>query len=295
MRDLPRALSALAPKRQRNWDERAATNFICGGTGGGLMLAAALTAPAGQTAWLQFLGLALVGLGLLAVWLEIGRPLRALNVYRHAKTSWMTREALVAPLLFLCGLLAVLPGPTFMDWVAGLVGAAFVYSQARILQADKGIPAWRHPRSLPLVFCTGLAEGAGIALSARALDGGSFQTAAALLVLLLALRALAWRRYLAALRTEGAPREALRALAQLDHGFLWAANGMPFLFVLAALLTGLPIFALVAGLAAVTGGAVLKYTLVCKAAYTQGFALPHLPVRGQGSPGAGVKPGWVAN
>lgn len=38
------------------------------------------------------------------------------------------------------------------------------------------------------------------------------------------------------------------------------------------------------GLLALVGGAVVKYSLVTRAAYNQGFALPHLPVRGVRSP-----------
>jgi phenylacetyl-CoA:acceptor oxidoreductase subunit 2 len=38
----PRAVELAAPKQQRNWDWRAAANFICGGAGGGLLLVAAL-------------------------------------------------------------------------------------------------------------------------------------------------------------------------------------------------------------------------------------------------------------
>ena len=36
-----------------------------------------------------------------------------------------------------------------------------------------------------------------------------------------------------------------------------------------------------AGLAAVAAGWLFKYVLVTRAAYNQGFALPHLPVRGR--------------
>jgi phenylacetyl-CoA:acceptor oxidoreductase subunit 2 len=35
-----------------------------------------------------------------------------------------------------------------------------------------------------------------------------------------------------------------------------------------------------AGLLAVAGGAWFKFTLVTRAAFNQGFSLPHLPVRG---------------
>ena len=93
-----------APKQQRNWDMRAASNFIAGGAGGGLLLWASLAgveADVGRTAIL--LGLMLIGAGLTCVWFEIGRPWRALNVYRHFATSWMTREAVVALLVFAAG------------------------------------------------------------------------------------------------------------------------------------------------------------------------------------------------
>ena len=35
-----------------------------------------------------------------------------------------------------------------------------------------------------------------------------------------------------------------------------------------------------AGLMALAGGAAFKFMLITRAAYNQGFALPHLPVRG---------------
>ena len=90
------------PWQQQHWDWRAAGNFICGGAGGGLIVFTALpvaTGAAGSRALLLVAGIALVGIGLLCVWLELGRPLRALNVFRNPRTSWMTREAIAATLL----------------------------------------------------------------------------------------------------------------------------------------------------------------------------------------------------
>ena len=46
-------------------------------------------------------------------------PLRALNVFFHARTSWMTREAIVAgPLFPVRPLVALLSGWLFFAWLA---------------------------------------------------------------------------------------------------------------------------------------------------------------------------------
>jgi phenylacetyl-CoA:acceptor oxidoreductase subunit 2 len=47
-----------------------------------------------------------------------------------------------------------------------------------------------------------------------------------------------------------------------------------------------------AGALAVAGGWHLKFVLVARAAFNQGFALPRAPVRGSGTPGPAAKPGW---
>ena len=101
---LIRASGLASPKQQHNWDWRAASNFIAGGAGGGLLLCAALAGlDAFATRAAILLALILIGSGLTCVWFEIGRPWRALNVYRHFATSWMTREAVVALGVFAAG------------------------------------------------------------------------------------------------------------------------------------------------------------------------------------------------
>jgi phenylacetyl-CoA:acceptor oxidoreductase subunit 2 len=145
---------------QKHWDFRAALNFMLGGSGAGLMIWAALlqsTSP-----WPIAVALALVASGLFAVWLETGRRLRALNVLFNPFTSWMTRESFAALLLFAFGLGSLLdPG---LQAGAAIAAAAFLYCQARILRAAKGIPAWRSPRVVPLIVISGLAEGGALLL-----------------------------------------------------------------------------------------------------------------------------------
>ena len=149
------------PWQQLHWDERAAGNFMGGGAGCGLLLFATFAGADGMLRLvLVFLALALIGTGLLCVWAEIGRPLRAINVCFHPHTSWMSREAAVAPLLMASGAASLL-WPQVQP-LAAVFAIAFLYCQGRILKASKGIPSWREPRVVPLIIATGLAEGAGL-------------------------------------------------------------------------------------------------------------------------------------
>jgi phenylacetyl-CoA:acceptor oxidoreductase subunit 2 len=137
---------------QRSWDARAAANFMLGGAGAGLVACAPLTGNSYAT----LAGLAMIAVGLGAVWLETGRKLRAAHVLFNPFTSWMTREAFAALLLFPLGL--------FFPLLAAPVALVFLYCQARILRAAKGIPAWRTPWVVPLIVLSGLAEGGALLL-----------------------------------------------------------------------------------------------------------------------------------
>ena len=130
-----------APRLQRNWDSRAACNFIAGGSGTGLLTAAAMASLAGRPYYpAGALAVVLIGFGLSMVWLEIGRPLRALNVFFHPQTSWMTREAFLAlPVLTLASLAALLDQHfvslpfqaqfpvAVLAFIAALLGLGFLY------------------------------------------------------------------------------------------------------------------------------------------------------------------------
>ena len=271
------------PWQQTNWDARAAGNFMGGGAGCGLLLFATAAGAQGTLrVVLVIVALALIGVGLLCVWAEIGRPWRALNVFFHPQTSWMSREAAVAPLLMASGAASLL-WPQLQP-LAAVLAAVFLYCQARILQACKGIPAWREPMTVPLVAATGLAEGAGLYWILAPWWGQgnilSWLTLGALLLLRFVLGS-AWRRRLAA-----ALRPAsLRAVDRTALG--WKAGSLlPLALVLiGAAAPPLPSVAalllqLLAGLLALGGGALFKFMLVTKAGFNQGFALPHLPVRG---------------
>lgn len=274
--------SSIYSKVQRNWDWRAAGNFIGGGVGSGLIFWSVLLSPLGyDSLWLMLAGLALVGAGLFCVWLEIGRPWRALNVFKHMSTSWMSREAIVAPLLFAAGAASWLFEP-LLAWPTALLALLFLYSQSRILLADKGIPAWRHPRCPQLVITTGLTEGCGLLILALPLIDTHQPWSWALMLILLGLRVLSWKHYRAGLEQASAPPACQKKFAAINPQFLWLGHIVPvvllgFAFVQAEA-------AMLAGILAIGSGAWMKYTLICKASFIQGYSMQHLPVRGQRAP-----------
>ncbi|MBC7917820.1 MAG: dimethyl sulfoxide reductase anchor subunit [Rhodoferax sp.] len=275
------------PWQQASWDWRAAGNFIGGGAGAGLLVASALfaapdAASAWAARWILVVGLALVGLGLLCVWLEIGRPLRALHVFFNPRTSWMSREAFVALFLFPAGLLALQGLETWL-WVTTLLALSFLYCQSRMLPAARGIPAWRPKLLTPLMFATGLCEGCGIFMLLGPLHGKVTGTVMGMLVLLMLARIVIWMFYRGAVNGSLAPR-ARTALDQAGRWLLVLGTLAPAILLGASmsLLSGSlqAVLAAVAGAGAAFAGAYVKYTLVTRASFNQGFALTKLPVRG---------------
>jgi phenylacetyl-CoA:acceptor oxidoreductase subunit 2 len=285
-------ISRIAPWRQLAWDWRAAGNFIGGGSGTGLLFIAAIAAGPGYPAH-ALIGMILIGAGLLCVWAEIGRPWRALNVFRHARTSWMTREALVAPFVFAAGTAAVVTGSTSLAWITAALALAYLYCQARMLHAGRGIPAWRHPAVIPLMLISGCAEGAGwygmiqAVLDARAMPPWLPLLLAGLVV----SRLLIYMGYRTRLARTGAPRTTLAVLEDFART-LAVLDTAAVLAVIAAYALAQDRIVVFAGLLAVVAGWLLKFTLVVRAAFNQGFALPRLPDRGSGTIGPAVKPGW---
>ena len=271
------------PWQQASWDWRAAGNFMGGGAGCGLLIFGAVAGVQGQMRLVAVgLALALVSLGLLCVWAEIGRPWRALNVLFNPRTSWMTREALVAPLLFVSGVLWFF-GQQWAAPLTAVLAFGFLYCQARILQAAKGIPAWREPLTVPLLVVGGLAEGAGLYWLLAAWWGQGTVVLWVVFGVLLAARfalGLAWRSRLSrqlrprpAQAVDRAARPAAAAMLvamAIVLGLLILPPGPGWMLALQGF----------AGLLAALGGATFKFMLITRAGFNQGFALTHLPVRG---------------
>ncbi|MGI9229407.1 MAG: DmsC/YnfH family molybdoenzyme membrane anchor subunit [Gammaproteobacteria bacterium] len=264
---------------QTQWDWRAVGNFTFAGSGGALLLMIAVAyfqnvpaIPVSLTA------LVLVGLGLFCVWLEIGRPWRFLNVFFHPQTSWMTREASVAVLLFAVTLAGILLRLPLAFTAAGALGLLFLYCQGLILRASKGIPVWREPAVVPLIVLTGLAEGAALLLLLLIFTNQQQPWLFYALPCLLLLRLFGWLRYRHKLAVGKTPVAAIRTLDGIHPLYLIIGNLAPLLLLICIL--PFPAFTkpfgLAAGVLALFGGWLMKFTVVARAAHVQGYALGKL-------------------
>ena len=285
---------------QDHWDIRAAGNFIGGGTGAGILVMAAVAVLVGANVdtFIVLLGLAFVGLGLFCVWLEIGRMLRAAYVVFHPRTSWMTREAFVAVPLFGIGFFAAWFRDVGALVATGTLGLIFLYCQARILKAAKGIPAWRESTVVPFILLTGLAEGAALMVSISWLvvpTKFSLLLPPTLLALVV-LRYVVWRAHQKRLIVKGMPVGTLQAFKKYDPLIFFGGHLIPIALFGSGLALTYPAsrYAMILGaLLAMLVGWLMKYVLITKAAFNQGFQLPKEPVRGKGKPGPSAKPGWT--
>jgi phenylacetyl-CoA:acceptor oxidoreductase 26-kDa subunit len=287
--------SSGAPRLQRSWDSRAACNFIGGGAGTGLLVAAAAALIAGRPYFpAGILAIALIGFGLSMVWLEIGRPLRALNVFFHPQTSWMSREALLALPLLAFAAAAVIADQNVVSLppqlrqlaapfalATAVLAFAFLFCQARMLKASQGIPAWRELALQPVIIVTGLTEGIGLLLVLTVVTGPPPAWAVPAAIVALLVRAGAWEYYRQRLNAH-APGPAIAALDRASIPIHALGHALPAVLLLSALLVPTSVvLAAVAGLALAAAGAWLKFTVVTRAAYTQGFSIPFVPVRGR--------------
>ena len=259
------------PWQHTSWDWRAAANFILGGAGSGLMIVSALMQDPSRRP--VALALLLVAAGLGMVWLEIGRKLRAIHVFYNPFTSWMTRESFAATLLFAFAAIDLLFPSRIILGGAALASLAFLYCQARILRAAKGIPAWRAPQVVALIATTGLAEGTGLMMLMKPELLVISLFAAAVMA-----RGFAWSGYWAALRAASQQSAGRAALETAGKALIQIGTLVPLALVFGWIFQ--PQAAMLAAIAAILTGWRLKYVLVTRAALNQGFALPQLPVRG---------------
>jgi phenylacetyl-CoA:acceptor oxidoreductase subunit 1 len=287
----------VEPTHQKHWDWKAAANFMCGGAGSGLFALAAAAGLAGATAWpAMAAGAALMALGLFCVLLKIGRPLRAANVLRQPRRSWMAREAWVAMAFFPLAALTLWTQHSLLAIAAAALALIFLVCQGMILFAAKGIPAWREPLVVPLIVTTGLAEGGGLlvaALVVMSVSGPIVDATATAVVLLAAARGWTWRLYVGSLERKGAPSRTLEVFERMRTWIHSLGLALPAALILVGFIPSIDArlpFAL-GGLVVFAAGWLLKFMLVTRAGWNQGFALEHIP-RGRGIAGQSIKPGW---
>ena len=289
----------VAPWHQQHWDWKAAANFICGGAGAGLFAIAAAASLAGYALYpLGLVALALVALGLFCVLMKIGRPWRFAYVLRQPRRSWMAREAWIACAFLPLGLAAAWFDAPALALAAAVVALAYLFSQSMILQAARGIPAWRTPLMSPLIVATGLAEGSGLFLVAAAVWPPLRPALVAAVIAAMvaaALRAGIWHAYAAALTREGAPAQSVAALDAFAPWLFALGLALPLGAIVAGLVfvAAAPVLFVLAGAAIAAAGGGLKFILVTRAGFNQGFAIAHTPARGTGRTGPAVKPGWT--
>ena len=128
---------------------------------------------------LFWLGLGLVSLGLIASLFHLGKPWRAWRAFSQWRTSWLSREGVLAVAVFGPALLLLWLlhsgdlGP--LSRVAGaalaLLALATVHATAMIYASLPTIPAWRHPTVVPVYLGFALLGGGGWILTLLGLTG----------------------------------------------------------------------------------------------------------------------------
>lgn len=193
---------------------------VCSGLGYGLAVMLGLglldpTAPATKLA--HVLALALIGGGLLSSTLHLGNPQRAWRAFSQWRSSWLSREGVMAVATFvpltLSAALALFADRFLLP--LGLAGAAMavatVYCTAMIYASLRTVEAWNTPLTPACYVAFSLAGGALLATLFAALGGGEprWPGLAALLLLAVAWATKrAWKRRMSGLASASTPETA---------------------------------------------------------------------------------------
>ena len=267
-------------RMQAYWDARAAGNFMCGGAGAGLVLFTSMHAmDSPVAAELLLLGLGHDDQGQKSERNENGRPWRAINVMLNVRQSWMSRESVAAAVLFLLGA-GLAFGMNWRAWPTAAAALVFIYCQARIIMAARGIPAWRMRQTGVLIVVTALAEGVGLFCAVSAWIALPALAPIAL-AFLIAARVAAFEWWLQAVRA-AAGAGALRWAARIAPHARVCGTALPLAaLALAALFErAAPVLVFAAGTLVLVTGAAFKFILITRMGQQNGYAIPRMPVRG---------------
>jgi sulfite dehydrogenase (quinone) subunit SoeC len=146
------------------------------GAGYGLLALAGLTGfthGRASSFWfgvtVMVIGLALVSVGLLSSTFHLGRPERAWRAFSQWRSSWLSREGIVAVVTFVPAIAFAAAWTGFLD-MPGLIapsGVALaimcvvtVFCTAKIYSSLPTIRQWRQPLTIPVYLAFALATGA---------------------------------------------------------------------------------------------------------------------------------------
>lgn len=173
------------------------------GAGYGLLVWLALGAVVGLVPverWLGIVGfgaaLGLITAGLLSSTAHLGRPERAWRAFSQWRTSWLSREGVLAVATYIpAGLLALLwvlyeRLVTPLALLAAVCAVATLYTTGMIYASLRTIRHWHQPLTAPLYIVLGLASGALLFNALLHLFGQASTFPAWLTIALLALGAM---------------------------------------------------------------------------------------------------------
>ncbi|WP_114287998.1 dimethyl sulfoxide reductase anchor subunit family protein [Candidatus Halocynthiibacter alkanivorans] len=146
----------------------------------------------GATAFAMFfVAFALAAGGLLASTFHLGNPQRALKAFSQWRSSWLSREAVLAVAslgvmgLYAIGLIFLNSTWQLLGGIGGALSITTVFSTSMIYAQMKTVPRWRMPLT-PVLFLT-------YALGGGALLAGQVLTASLLLLALSVLQLISWK------------------------------------------------------------------------------------------------------
>jgi DMSO reductase anchor subunit len=163
-------MELIQPVKQEVWGSPAVINFVLGGMGSGYYLLYC-AAPYADTqissrgVLLKLLGPLLVGIGLLALTTEAGRPLRGYHLIRNLRHSWMSRETVAALTFVTSAFLAVVFSESILQFLAIAGCAGLLISQALILFHARSVACWNAPLTAAMFTISSLSAGYGLLLS----------------------------------------------------------------------------------------------------------------------------------
>lgn len=154
------------------------------------------------------LALVLVTTGLIASTLHLGRPERAWRAMSQWRTSWLSREGLLAVLTY------IPMGLWWLTWATGVAagsatlwqclaiigGLATLYAQSKIYASLKAVHAWHNPLVTPGFYLFSLSTGGVLLTALLALAGNDHTlpsgagTTIVLLIASLFLKRAYWRQ-----------------------------------------------------------------------------------------------------